>query len=88
MLCSDALKYLVHFFGDITQPLHCSEKSLGGNQIFIKFDGLRRNLHEVPSPVTLSMLPLFPFFKPQREMDITEQLDMGHRNPRQISHEN
>lgn len=49
MTCSNALKYLVHFFGDITQPLHCSGKSLGGNQIFIKFDGLRRNLHEVPS---------------------------------------
>jgi hypothetical protein len=47
--CAQALKYVVHFFGDITQPLHCSEKSLGGNQIFVKFDGLRRNLHEVNS---------------------------------------
>jgi hypothetical protein len=47
--CTEALKYVVHFFGDITQPLHCSNKSLGGNQIFVKFDGLRKNLHEVRS---------------------------------------
>jgi len=48
--CSDALKYLVHFMGDITQPLHCSEKERGGNEIEVKFGNRRRNLHSVQSP--------------------------------------
>ena len=56
VLCSNALKYLVHFLGDITQPLHCSGKSLGGNQIFVQFDGLTRKLHEVPAPGKITFL--------------------------------
>ena len=47
MHCSNALKFLVHFFGDITQPLHCSERSKGGNDIEVKFGNRRRNLHSV-----------------------------------------
>src|SRR5947207_6119414 len=46
--CSDALKYLVHFFGDITQPLHCSNNQEGGNLIIVKFDTESPNLHHVP----------------------------------------
>jgi len=57
VLCSNALKYLVHFFGDITQPLHCSGKSLGGNQIFVQFDGLTKKLHEV-LPLPENYFPL------------------------------
>jgi S1/P1 Nuclease len=45
--CSDSLKYIVHFFGDITQPLHCSALSRGGNEIQVKFGNRRRNLHSV-----------------------------------------
>jgi hypothetical protein len=46
-VCADALKFLVHFIGDITQPLHCSNKSRGGNDIEVHFGNRRRNLHSV-----------------------------------------
>lgn len=51
MDCSRALKYVVHFLGDITQPLHCSKNGRGGNEVYIKFDSLRRSLHHVPPTV-------------------------------------
>jgi hypothetical protein len=47
--CSNALKFIVHFFGDVTQPLHCSSYERGGNQIEVKCKNRRRNLHSVPS---------------------------------------
>lgn len=47
--CSDALKYIVHFFGDITQPLHCSSYERGGNQIEVRCQNRRRNFHSVSS---------------------------------------
>jgi len=53
MECSDALKFLVHFIGDITQPLHCSGMSRGGNDIMVKFGNRRRKLHAV-SPSKLA----------------------------------
>jgi len=45
--CSDALEFLVHFIRDITQPLHCSGMSGGGNDIMVKFGNRRRNLHAI-----------------------------------------
>ena len=56
--CSNALKFLVHFMGDITQPLHCSAKSRGGNQIEVKFGNRRRNFHSVLSRCSLLMVVL------------------------------
>ena len=50
--CSDALKFIVHFFGDITQPLHCSMNQEGGNLIQVHFDHESANLHHVPSSPT------------------------------------
>lgn len=42
------LKFLVHFIGDVHQPLHAGRpEDLGGNQIPIKWNGLRTNLHAV-----------------------------------------
>lgn len=41
-----ALKYLVHFVGDIHQPLHLGNKrDRGGNNIAFKFNGRETNLH-------------------------------------------
>lgn len=45
--CATAMKYVIHFFGDITQPLHCSNLSKGGNDIHVIFDHKTKNLHEV-----------------------------------------
>ena len=52
--CSDALKFLVHFFGDITQPLHCSSNQRGGNNIIVQFDNESPNLHHVWDPAPAS----------------------------------
>lgn len=41
----EALKFLVHFIGDITQPLHDEAYEVGGNDIDVTFDGYSDNLH-------------------------------------------
>ncbi|KAL8917594.1 MAG: hypothetical protein Q9172_005778 [Xanthocarpia lactea] len=42
-----ALQFLIHFIGDITQPLHNENKAVGGNQIPVLWDGGKTNLHAV-----------------------------------------
>jgi hypothetical protein len=44
----EALKYLVHFVGDIHQPLHLGNaRDRGGNRIKVKFKGRRTDLHHL-----------------------------------------
>lgn len=44
----EALSFIVHFYGDIHQPLHVSRRSdYGGNKIALKWFGKKTNLHEV-----------------------------------------
>lgn len=40
-----ALKFLVHFLGDITQPLHDEAYEVGGNDVAVTFNGTSTNLH-------------------------------------------
>ncbi|KAF2841472.1 S1/P1 nuclease, partial [Patellaria atrata CBS 101060] len=40
-----ALKWIIHFTGDITQPLHDENLMIGGNLINVTFNGLATNLH-------------------------------------------
>ncbi|KAK6207117.1 hypothetical protein LQW54_007434 [Pestalotiopsis sp. IQ-011] len=47
MVCSEALKWITHFIGDVAQPLHTSERSFGGNSVKVKFNGTDSNLHQV-----------------------------------------
>jgi len=43
---TEALKFLVHFVGDIHQPMHISHKEdKGGNTIQLRYDGKGTNLH-------------------------------------------
>jgi hypothetical protein len=42
-----ALKFLVHFVGDIHQPLHTIAAGRGGNDIQINLDGKGSNLHSL-----------------------------------------
>ncbi|KAL9053072.1 MAG: hypothetical protein Q9162_004994 [Coniocarpon cinnabarinum] len=42
-----ALEFLVHFFGDVTQPLHDEAEEVGGNDIDVTFDGEKTNLHHI-----------------------------------------
>ncbi|HLY61663.1 MAG TPA: S1/P1 nuclease [Terriglobia bacterium] len=44
----DALKFLVHFVGDLHQPLHCEDNGdKGGNTVQVIFFGQPMNLHAV-----------------------------------------
>ena len=44
----EALKFVVHFVGDIHQPLHASDNNdRGGNGVRVEFMGRRTNLHAV-----------------------------------------
>ncbi|HEY1495948.1 MAG TPA: S1/P1 nuclease [Candidatus Solibacter sp.] len=44
----EALMFLVHFVGDMHQPLHCSDnKDRGGNDVKLEFFGRPSNLHSV-----------------------------------------
>lgn len=40
-----ALEFLIHFLGDITQPLHDEAVAVGGNQIPVLWEGNKTNLH-------------------------------------------
>ncbi|AEO66216.1 uncharacterized protein THITE_2143832 [Thermothielavioides terrestris NRRL 8126] len=42
-----AAKMLIHFLGDIGQPLHCENLDVGGNDISVTYSGSSTNLHSV-----------------------------------------
>ncbi len=45
---AEALKFLIHFMGDLHQPLHVSDNGdRGGNQTEVQFFDTRMNLHKV-----------------------------------------
>ena len=44
---SEALKFLIHFLGDITQPLHDEGMDEGGNKINVTWNGIPKKLHGV-----------------------------------------
>ncbi|KAG9027320.1 hypothetical protein FRB95_007865 [Tulasnella sp. JGI-2019a] len=44
---AQALKFLIHFVADATQPLHDESKARGGNEISVKWNGRTAKLHHV-----------------------------------------
>ncbi|KAI0516876.1 nuclease S1 precursor [Xylaria bambusicola] len=42
-----AAKMIIHFVGDIGQPLHCEALDVGGNDIDVLYDGEDTNLHAI-----------------------------------------
>jgi hypothetical protein len=44
---SESFKFLIHFIGDIHQPLHASGRMRGGTQALVRFDRRVTNLHAV-----------------------------------------
>ncbi|KAI0018091.1 putative nuclease S1 precursor [Xylariomycetidae sp. FL0641] len=44
---AQAAKFVVHFVGDIHQPLHAEDVERGGNGIHVLWDGTELNLHHV-----------------------------------------
>ncbi|WFD29419.1 hypothetical protein MSPP1_000428 [Malassezia sp. CBS 17886] len=43
----DSLRYLVHFLGDLHQPLHVAARERGGNGVRVGFEGRSTTLHGV-----------------------------------------
>lgn len=43
----ESLRFMLHFFGDVHQPLHTENMDRGGNEIDVVFDGAKHNLHSV-----------------------------------------
>ncbi|KAF8831603.1 hypothetical protein HHX47_DHR1000556 [Lentinula edodes] len=41
----EALKFLIHFVGDLHMPLHLTGRDRGGNSVKVRFDGRQTNLH-------------------------------------------
>jgi hypothetical protein len=46
-LAQEALKFLVHFLGDLHMPLHLVGRDRGGNGVDVCWEGRRRNFHSV-----------------------------------------
>ncbi|KAH8662277.1 phospholipase C/P1 nuclease domain-containing protein [Xylariales sp. PMI_506] len=44
---AQAAKFVIHFVGDIHQPLHVEDVALGGNGIMVKWGNAQLNLHHV-----------------------------------------
>ncbi|CAG8598236.1 3054_t:CDS:2 [Ambispora leptoticha] len=44
---AEALKFLVHFLGDLHQPLHLTSKLRGGNGAVARFDNRKTKLHTI-----------------------------------------
>lgn len=45
---AEALRFLIHFIGDLHQPLHCADNhDRGGNMVKVIFGGQQTNLHAV-----------------------------------------
>lgn len=43
----DAMRFLIHFVGDLHQPLHDEALDVGGNTINVTYDGDDTNLHHI-----------------------------------------
>ncbi|KAG7086583.1 hypothetical protein E1B28_002529 [Marasmius oreades] len=44
---NEALKFLVHFLGDLHMPLHLTGRDRGGNSVKVLFDGRQTSLHSL-----------------------------------------
>lgn len=42
-----ALKFLIHFIGDVHQPLHTENEARGGNDLHVRFNNRNTNLHAI-----------------------------------------
>ncbi|KAF2401759.1 nuclease PA3 [Trichodelitschia bisporula] len=61
--CNRALMWVVHFAGDVTQPLHASGRGQGGNTVMVPWKGAVVRLHEVWDkliPYSLAGVTSFP----------------------------
>src|ERR1035437_587452 len=70
----EALMFLVHFVGDMPQPLHCSDnKDKGGNDVKLDFFGRPSNLHSVWDSGLLGRIGQEDALFTQYSNDLTEK---------------
>ena len=70
----EALMFLVHFVGDMHQPLHCSDnKDKGGNDVKLDFFGRPSNLHSVWDSGLLGRIGQEDALFAQFSADLTEK---------------
>jgi hypothetical protein len=70
----EALMFLVHFVGDMHQPLHCSDnKDKGGNDVKLDFFGRPSNLHSVWDGGLLGRIGKEDDLFPRYSKDLTEK---------------
>lgn len=43
----EAFRFVLHFLGDVHQPMHLTSRERGGNGDFVLWEGRRSNLHSV-----------------------------------------
>ena len=77
-----AAKFVVHFIGDIHQPLHTENVERGGNGIQVLFDGRGFNLHHVWDTSILEKsvggVPRSPYAKAKQWADqLTREINAG-----------
>src|SRR5215471_163224 len=68
----EALMFLVHFVGDMHQPLHCSDnKDRGGNEVRLVYAGRDMNLHSLWDGGLLGHMPAQDVLYAELSRDLT-----------------
>lgn len=68
---AEALRFLIHFVGDMHQPLHCADnEDRGGNSVRVVFEGHRTNLHAIWDTAVVQTLG-------SSEDEVAEELEKG-----------
>jgi hypothetical protein len=58
---AEALRFLIHFVGDIHQPLHCADNNdKGGNAVTVYVNGKRSNLHSIWDTAVVNAISTSP----------------------------
>lgn len=57
-VANEALKFLIHFMGDMHQPLHLTGRDRGGNSVPVQFE--RRHTSELTLTLTFFIRPFSP----------------------------
>lgn len=93
----EALMFLIHFIGDVHQPLHCSDNhDHGGNGVPVQFLDYRGNLHSLWDSVLLGRMgsedQLFPALERESarrakkfdQGDVTRWANDAHKQARKL----
>lgn len=71
----EALKFLLHFVGDVHQPLHAEALAWGGNGIHVTFDGITNYTNYKNKSVPLNLHTLWDTQLPNYIRDVKLDLD-------------